>query len=262
MKSIYVLLVSLLTVSSCLTPVWSVQEAFTAGVYQASGGHALNYRIHTPAKLDPQLRYPLVIFFHGAGERGSDNAKQLVHGVRDILRYAARTDNPTIIIAPQCPRGSQWVDTPWSDPAHSMPEKPSLPMRLAIELLEKTIREKPVDAKRVYVSGLSMGGFGTWDLMQRRPMLFAAAIPVCGGGDPHYARSLAAMPIWVFHGSKDTVVKPMRSRDMIAALKQAGGEPRYTEYKGVGHNAWTETYSNEKVLKWMFEQKREEKQNN
>ena len=130
-------------------------------------------------------------------------------------------------------------------------------MRLSLELITSLQKELSIDEDRIYVTGLSMGGFGVWDAIQRHPKRFAAAAPVCGGGDPAYAKDIAHVPIWAFHGDADGAVKPMRSRDMIAALKEAGGEPKYTEYPGVGHNSWAATYANRDLYSWLFAQKRE-----
>lgn len=233
----------------------SVHE-FDKKEFKASDGKTLLYRMYTPKNMDKNKKYPLVMFFHGAGERGNDNTKQLVHGVKNLLTYAQNNKEPVIIIAPQCPSGKQWVNTPWGALSHTMPEKPSEPMKQAIELLQNIITELPVDKQRVYVTGLSMGGFGTWDIIQRMPDAFAAAIPVCGGGDTKEAAKLKNLPIWVFHGDKDTVVKTKRSRDMVAAIKAAGGNPKYTEYKGVGHGCWGKAYTDQDALKWFFSQKK------
>ena len=129
-------------------------------------------------------------------------------------------------------------------------------MKAVKKLLEETMKEFPIDPQRVYVTGLSMGGFGTWDIIQRYPDLFAAALPICGGGDTAQAERLKNMPIWAFHGSIDKVVIPERSRNMIAAIKKAGGQPIYTEYPGVGHVSWTQTYSNHAVMDWLFAQEK------
>jgi predicted peptidase len=129
-------------------------------------------------------------------------------------------------------------------------------MRMAMELLDEIIESQPVDRKRIYVTGLSMGGFGTWDIIQRQPKVFAAAMPVCGGGDPAFAKKLKKLSLWAFHGDSDTVVKTQRSRDMIDAIRKKGGNPLYTEYKNTKHNAWEPTYSDNTVLNWLFEQRR------
>ena len=162
----------------------------------------------------------------------------------------------TIIIVPQSPQNQQWVDIPWDTNSHIMPKEPSQPMRLVIGLMKDVISKQPVDEKRIYVTGLSMGGFGTWDILQRMPNIFAAAIPVCGGGDTMLAGMIKDIPIWAFHGDKDPIVKTIRSRDMIAAIKKAGGKPQYTEYKDVEHNSWTQTYADKNVLRWLFTQKK------
>jgi|SRR5882757_6340983 len=129
-------------------------------------------------------------------------------------------------------------------------------MGLAMKLLDKSIAENPVDTKRIYVTGLSMGGFATWEILQREPGKFAAAIPVCGGGDPAFVGKLAKVPIWIFHGSADGTVPPKRSRDMVAALTTVGGHPVYTEYTGAGHDVWGQTYSDIKVWDWLFSYER------
>ena len=129
-------------------------------------------------------------------------------------------------------------------------------MRLSLALIANLEKALSVDSDRIYVTGLSMGGFGAWDALQRHPQRFAAAAPVCGGGDTALASKIARVPVWVFHGDRDNVVKTSRSRDMIAALKKAGGSPKYTEYPKTGHNAWTATYRNPKLYEWMFAQTR------
>jgi predicted peptidase len=232
------------------------KETLTAQVFQDAEGNALNYRLHVPTSSNPGEKFPLILFFHGAGERGSDNVRHLNHCVPSILNYVERHRQPTIIIAPQCPEEKQWVDTPWSDDAHTMPEESSVQMRLAIELLQHSISDLPVDRSRIYVAGISMGGFGTWDILQRHPEIFAAAIPVCGGGDLEKASHIKSIPLWAFHGSDDLVVKTIRSQTMLAALKEAGGSPNYTEYPEVGHDSWTETFANDEVLDWLFAQRK------
>jgi predicted peptidase len=220
------------------------------------GDDSLPYRLLRPKDYDPDRRYPLVTFYHGAGERGDDNVKQLVHGMNDFASDDAMEKFPCIVIAPQCPEGVQWVDTPWSADSHSMPDQPTEPMRLSLELIEGLQAEFSIDANRLYVTGLSMGGFAVWDAIQRYPTRFAAVVPVCGGGDTTLAKQIVAVPVWAFHGDADTAVKTKRSRDMIAALKAAGGSPKYTEYPGVGHNSWAATYANRDMFAWLFAQRR------
>lgn len=231
------------------------KEAFEAKTFKGSKGE-LNYRLLKPAGYDASKSYPLVVFFHGAGERGSDNVRQLVHGMGDFASDEIRAKYPAFVIAPQCPEGKKWVEVPWSDGSHSLPKEPSEPMQLTLELIESLQKEFSIDKSRLYVTGLSMGGFGTWDIISRHPERFAAAAPICGGGDAAQAKHIAKLPIWVFHGDSDTAVKTQRSRDMVAALKEAGGEPKYTEYENTGHNSWTPTYKNPEFYAWLFAQQR------
>jgi len=232
----------------------SAQELpLEAKTHTDAAGKALPYRLLRPETIEAGKTYPLVIFLHGAGERGTDNKKQMIHGVPEFAKAANRKAYPCFLIAPQCPSQARWVEVDWSAKSHVTPEKPSEPMRLLFELVDALMKELPIDAQRVYITGLSMGGYGTWDAACRRPDLFAAAAPVCGGGDDLQAAKIAKLAVWAFHGDKDTVVLPLRSRNMIEAVKKAGGEPKYTEYKGVGHNAWGPAYKDPELLKWMFD---------
>ncbi len=225
----------------------TTQEKFT------QGDKTLLYRQYLPKGAHENL--PLVIFFHGAGERGADNTRQLVHGVGQFIKYSIDNKKPFILIAAQCPSNAQWVDTPWGNTSHRI-GKCSANMALAIGLLEERIATLKADRRRIYVSGISMGGYGTWDILVRRPDLFAAAIPICGGGDAYKAYTIRNIPIWVFHGSADTAVPTVRSRQMVSALWQCEGNVRYTEYPGMGHGSWGPTYSNKAVFDWLFSQRK------
>ena len=225
-------------------------------VYEDAGGKKLPYRLLKPLAVENGKRYPLVIFLHGAGERGADNEKQLVHGVPQFAAEENRKKYPCFLIAPQCPEGKRWVEVDWGSDSHTMPKEPGEAGRLTLELIDKLVKELPIDRDRVYITGLSMGGYGTWDLLARRPELFAAAAPVCGGADESTAEKIKHIPVWVFHGAKDTAVKPARSRNMFAALEKAGANPKYTEYPDVGHNSWDNAYRDPKLFEWMFAQRR------
>ena len=233
-------------------------EAMTrAREHKTLYGESLKYRIYESPGLRKGQKCPLVLLLHGAGERGSDNKAQMVHGVRGLIAFSMRNDQPMILVVPQCPARMQWVNAPWCVDSHTMPEFPSQPLRLAFELCKSVTENYPVDKSRIYVTGISMGGFGTWDAIQRKPEYFAAAMPVCGGGDTGRAKALIKLPIWVFHGDKDDVVKPFRSRSMVEAIKRAGGKPRYTECEDVGHDVWNQAYSDQKALAWLFSQKKQ-----
>lgn len=219
-------------------------------------GERLHYRWFMP-EVAEGTKVPIIIFLHGAGERGSDNEVTLVHAAKDLVSPLVQDRQPCAILIPQCPTDKRWVEVPWSDDTHETPSEPSGPMRLVVELVKQYVEQKPIDERRIYVTGLSMGGFGTWDLLARYPEHIAAAVPVCGGGDSReeVVRRFAETPIWAFHGGDDGVVKPERSRAMIEALKSVGGEPRYTEYPGVGHDSWTQTFSNGELYDWLFQQR-------
>ena len=222
-------------------------------VFVTKYGEKLNYQLYSPKS---SKALPLIIFMHGAGERGNDNKKQTVHGVPEFIAYSKKTKQPVLILSPQVTFNQQWVNVPWSATEHTTPKYPSLPMRLTIDLVKKMIAEGKVDKSRIYVTGLSMGGFGVWDLMQREPKLIAAGIPVCGGADIKSSQEVKDIPVWVHHGAKDSIVKPKRARDMVNALKSLGSSPKYTEYKKRGHFVWKQAYGNEEVLKWLFAQKK------
>lgn len=230
---------------------------FEARTYSDSLDNKLRYRLLKPVNYDSSKSYPLVLFLHGAGERGSDNFSQLKWGVTHFAEPKMREKYPAFVVAPQVPKHKHWTslssirDT--SSFSAPMPENPTQPMRLTIELLEQLQKKYSIDASRLYVTGISMGGFGTFDIIQRYPNKFAAAVPICGGGDPTRAFFFNDMPIWVFHGARDTVVSPQYSRNIVSAIRVAGGSPGYTEYPDEGHiGAWVETYSNPHLYKWMF----------
>jgi dienelactone hydrolase len=236
----------------------SWQDLYEAKTYTGAEGRKLPYRLLKPTAIEPGKQYPLVLFLHGLGERGDDNVKQLVHGAGDFAKAANRRKYPCFVVAPQCPGDKRWIRQTLKElksPHFAMTEKPADPMILVLELLDKLAADLPVDKERIYVTGLSMGGFGTWDLVQRRPDFFAAAIPICGRGDSAQATKLKNLPIWAFHGEKDPVVPVQCTKTMIEAIRRAGGSPKMTLYPGVGHDSWTATYADPEVMAWLFAQK-------
>jgi predicted peptidase len=232
------------------------RDRYEARTFEGEAEKKLNYRLLLPKGYDPKKAYPLVLFLHGAGERGSDNKIQLVHGMNEFAADEIMEKYPAFVVAPQCPEGKQWVDVPWSADSHIMPKEPAEPLKLSLDLIAALEKEFSIDKGRIYVTGLSMGGFGAWDAIQRQPKMFAAAVPVCGGGDATLAEKIKDVPVWAFHGAEDGAVKPKRSRDMIAGLKKAGGSPKYTEYEKVGHNSWEKAYGDPQMYEWMFGQKK------
>ena len=247
---------ALVTCGICATRAQTAEELTTAEVFKVADGTTLNVRVHMPPAPPEGKKLPVVLFLHGAGERGSDNTLQLKHGIESLIRYCKNAGDPAILLVPQCPDGQTWVDIPWTTKAHTMKEQPAQPMRLALELLHEKMAALPVDPARVYITGVSMGGYGTWDAVQREPRLFAAALPICGGADTNLVSAIRHVPIWTFHGDKDTAVPVSRSRDIAAALGACGGNIRYREYPDAGHDVWTRTYNDADVLKWFFSQRK------
>jgi predicted peptidase len=230
-------------------------------VYRDASGDSLPYRLFIPAKYDRQQKYPLILFLHGAGERGDDNSRQLVHaGVLRFVSDAVAARQPCFLVAPQCPNGCRWMEVDWGKKTPpETPAEPSRPMRLTMELLESLQKEFSIDPDRLYVTGLSMGGFGSYDLAVRWSDRIAAAVPICGGGDTSRAKQIAPIAFWIVHGGADGVVSVGLSHQMVEALKAAGASPRYSEYPGVGHNSWTKAYEEPELVDWLFSQKRKAK---
>ena len=223
---------------------------------RVSGDDTLRYLLLSPPPPADGGKLPLVLFLHGAGERGDDNAAQLKHGAVEFHRRQEK--HPCFVLVPQCPEGKRWVEVDWGDKAGAgtFPDEPSGPLALTIEVLDGLIASGAVDPERVYVTGLSMGGYGTWYAAGMPGKRFAAVAPMCGGGDPLWAQRYVGLPIWAFHGDRDGAVPPGRSREMIDAIRTAGGDPKYTEYEGVGHDCWTQTYADDAFHAWLFSQKR------
>lgn len=235
-------------------------EVTTAESFTGSTGLTLGYRKYVPAEVTEGEKLPLVVLMHGLGEIGTNNVRQLVNGGPQLLAYIANQGHKAVFIAPQCPSGHLWMECkPWQMYPWKLQDQVATPIATALELIEKTIKDEPVDPSRVYVTGMSMGGFATWELITRRPDLFACAVPICSGGDPAQAAKLKDLPIWTTHCADDGVVKPEFNRDMVKGFWDIKARNiRYTEFWKGGHNAWTPTLSDRAVLNWMFAQKKPE----
>ena len=239
----------------------TLYEERSVSIAEGSETAEFRYRLLRPLSVagdgrDGQ-RYPLVLFLHGAGERGNDNLKQLKYLPTWLADSGLRQRHPCFVLAPQCRMDERWVDVSWADSKSTpQPAIPTIDLAAATQALEDTIAREAVDPARIYLTGLSMGGYGTWDLAARMPGRFAAIMPICGGGDDRVAARIAALPIWCFHGDDDTAVPVDRSRTMIAAVKAAGGRPIYSELAGVGHDSWTPAYRDRFVLDWLFSQRK------
>ena len=227
--------------------------AFAPHTYSNARGETLLYQLFMPAGYDRRKQYPLVLWLHGAGGRGSDNQQQLKEGnspgstVWTEPGHQARF--PAFVVAPQCPSYTTWTSI-------DSEVKPTAQLRLVVELLGRLQSDFSIDAERLYVAGQSMGGFGAWALIAEHPSMFAAAVPLCGGGNEAHAARMARVAIWAFHGELDRSVRPERSRKMIAAVKRAGGAPRYTEYVGDDHAIWDRAFGEPELLPWVFAQRR------
>ena len=231
-------------------------DDFEARVFSAADGATLPYRLLQPAAIEPGKKYPLVIFLHGAGERGTDNALQIKNGAPVFAKPEAREKFPCFVFAPQCPKDKKWVEMEWGGASGTAPADPGPMEPLVLGAVDALAKEFSIDPDRIYVTGLSMGGYGTWDLITRHPEKFAAAIPVCGGGDKERAAAAKPVPVWAFHGLADNVVLPVRSQDMVAGVRAAGGKAAHTEYPGVAHDSWTYAYGEPNLLPWLFAQRR------
>lgn len=195
----------------------------------------MNYLLYLPKDYDQKEKWPLVLFLHGAGERGDNLDLVTVHGPPKLVKNGK--DFPFILVSPQCPKDQLWQ-----------------PVELTA-LLDDIEKKYKVDKDRIYVTGLSMGGFGTWSLAAYTPNRFAALVPICGGGEKFWVKKIKHVPIWVFHGAKDGAVPLERSQVLVDVLKKADADVTFTVYPDAGHDSWTETYNNPKVYEWLLEQK-------
>lgn len=226
-------------------------------------GNVLPYRILYPANYDKNKKYPLLLFLHGAGERGKDNEKQLIHGSKLFITEENRKNFPAIVVFPQCPQESFWAvmktDQTKQPPVRTFDYtvEPNWPLAAANELVKKLSNEEGVDKKQVFISGLSMGGMGTFESVYRYPGMYAAALPICGGGDVnHYDKRVTKTAFWVFHGAADAVVNVKLSQEMVAKLKSLKAEVKYSEYPGVNHNSWDNAFAEKDYLNWMLSHKK------
>ena len=215
----------------------------------SDGSASLPYRLFEPSGTTPGQKLPLVLFLHGMGERGTDNVKQTTW-MSGLVHATQSGPYASYVLAPQ-------IDT--SGWFQSFSNKPTESMALTIKALKQVMSSENVDTSRVYVTGLSMGGMGTWDILDREPGLFAAAVPMSGGGDKRTAAAIKDTPIWAFHGGADPIVSVNDTRGMIDALRDAGGSPRYTEIAGAGHEIWNDVYgdASNTLYPWLFAQSRD-----
>lgn len=268
-KSAAVLLILVVLLSALSIPAFAEEnkngesidmtELFEARSFTSSKGTAINYRIFYPKDYNVQKKYPLILFLHGFDQRGPDNQSQLITGICEPFKNPDSAIYQCIVIAPQCPGDDLWVETKTMWDAYcdydstKVAESPAL--AAVVELFKKVRDTDAVDPNRVYVTGLSMGGFGTWDLLVRHPALFTAAMPLCGGADFRKASVIKDIPIWTFHGQQDKTVPCRGTEKMVAALEKVGGNITYTSYPESSHAIWPEVYAREDVFTWLLSQK-------
>ncbi len=215
-------------------------KGFLTRVHKDADGKEAKYVLFVPHDYKGEKAYPLILFLHGAGERAGGKKQPVEVGIGPAIKKREK-DFPALVIIPQVEKGRNW-------------QAGSPDAKRALDILAEVEKEYKVDDKRVYLTGLSMGGFGTWSLAVANPDKWAAIVPICGRGDTSKAEKIKDLPCWCFHGDKDPAVKVDYSRQMIEALKKAGGDPKYTEYPGVGHNSWDKAYGTDELYDWLFKQ--------
>ena len=251
MKHIIILIFSLLTSNLHTQDLNLFEDEIFVNEYDT-----LNYRILKPLDYDPNKKYPVHLFLHGSGERGSNNTSQLMYVDRLFLQKENRENYKSWIILPQCPTNDRWPslssDSEWNNNFENKITRPNKSLKLVMELMDRFIEKKQVNKQKVYVSGLSMGGMGTFEILFRRPNMFAAATPICGNGIAAFAKQYAnKVSIWIFHGSDDKVVQPKHSLKMANAIIESGGSPKMTLYENVGHDSWNNAFAEPNFLKWI-----------
>ena len=228
---------ALLAIASAILTVPARTETGFLDKTIESDGETIKYVVYVPKDYTGETPYPFILFLHGAGEQGNDGKKQASVGLGPAIKLA-EDKWKFIVLFPQKPSGRGGF------PEHE---------KLILDMIEKTKTEYKLDEKRFYITGLSMGGGGTWSMICKHPSLFAAAAPICGWGNPADAPKIKDLPIWNFHGDKDNTVPLTSSQTMIDAVKAAGGNPKFTIFPGVGHNSWDKAYREEKLYDWFLE---------
>lgn len=225
------------------TPV----DGFIGRIYKKHG-NTMPYRLFVPQGYTPAQKYPLVIWLHGAGSAGTDNIGQISLDNKLGTHFWARPENqakhPAFVLAPQSQAG--WDD----NGSKSLSDE----LKQVLDILDIVRKDYSIDPDRMYIAGQSNGGIGAWGMITKKPGLFAAAVPLCGAGNPKLAARAVGTAVWAFHGAKDDTIPPDYSRTMINAMKQAGGQPRYTEYKDLGHEIWERVFQEPGLEDWLFAQ--------
>lgn len=252
------LLIPILLIGSCLACLGQTYEKMT---FTAEDGTELNYRLLRPDNEADGKKFPLVIFLHGAGERGSDNEKQLLHGSQMFLNPVNREKYPAYVLFPQCPENGFWAYNLRPGSLNDLKAEDEMPaiFKAVKEMIDSYIADPMVDRSRVYIIGLSMGAMGTFDMVVRHPELFAAAVPICGYVQPERLSGIEGVSFRIFHGDADPVVSVNGSRNAYKALKEAGVKVEYIEFPGCGHGSWNPAFCRDDFMQWLFKQKKSRK---
>ena len=234
-------------------------SAFDRGSF-ISKKDTLPYRILFPKKFDPNQKYPLIIVLHGAGERGNDNDAQIKYGPKLFLNDTIRQNYPAIVVFPQCPTNTYWANVKVDTGATGKRMfhfqeggEPTRAMTMLLGLVDQMLDKPFISKKQVYTGGLSMGGMGTFEILRRKPNTFAAAFTICGGDNTNNVKKYAKkVPLWIFHGLKDSVVPFDHSQVVVDALKAAGADPKFTIYPNDDHNSWDDAFAEPQLIPWLF----------
>jgi len=228
------------------------------------GKDSIYYRILFPENFNPAEKYPIVFFLHGSGERGNDNAKQLVNGGKLFLKENIRKNFKAIVVFPQCPENDYWsnVNIAISDQGKRKFNfveggKPTKAMQALIGMVNDFLKKPYINKEQVYVGGLSMGGMGTFELLRRKQNTFAAAISICGGDNTNNIKKYQQVPLWIFHGAKDNIVDPVFSIAIAERLKTVGNEVKFSLYPNDSHNSWDSAFAEPELIPWLFSHKKQ-----
>ncbi len=224
------------------------------------GADSLLYRLLLPENFDPARKYPVLFFLHGSGERGNDNEAQLVHGGNLFQSEKVRNGFPAIVVFPQCPKNDFWANVKFGTGADRFMFQqggdPGKAMKQLLNLVDHFRSLKYTDRDQVYIGGLSMGGMGTLEVLRRKPKVFAAAFSICGGDNVANVKKYRKVPLWFFHGGKDTAVPPERSQVVVAELQKYKSPVKLTMYPDAGHNSWDAAFAEPELLPWLFSHKK------
>jgi predicted peptidase len=252
-----------LAASPCAAQDQDNVDGFVARVYKNESGQTMPYRLFIPDGYDKRKQYPILLWLHGSGGIGSDNLRQItgdqIPGTRVWTKPESQAKHPAFVLVPQSPQpwdatgfyyGNHWMVLAASEHGNEL----SRELVQVVGILESLKIEFNLDSKRLYISGQSFGGYGTWNFITKKPDLFAAAIILCGGGNPDLAARAKSIPIWAFQGDADNSQIIASNRAMIAGVEKAGGTPHYTEYAGMGHNIWGRVFTEPGLVDWLFAQ--------